>query len=77
MPQNYPKMCPVCNHPKLFNLSDHLSKVHGINGQERKYWLTKAPYSMISGFYLGFFVWGELAILKTIFEPRGGDKKNF
>ena len=48
MPQKYPKMCPVCNHPKLFNLSDHLNKVHGINGGERKYWLSKAPYSTIS-----------------------------
>ena len=48
MPQKYPKMCPVCNHSKLFNLSDHLNKVHGINGQERKYWLYKAPYSTIS-----------------------------
>ena len=48
MPQKYPKMCPVCNHTKLFNLSDHLNKVHGINGQERKYWLSKAPYSTIS-----------------------------
>ena len=48
MPQKYPEMCPVCNHPKLFNLSDHLTKVHSINGQERKYWLSKAPYSTIS-----------------------------
>ena len=48
MPQKYPKMCPVCNHPKLFNLSGHLTKVHGISGQERKYWLSKAPYSTIS-----------------------------
>ena len=48
MPQKYPKMCPVCNHPKLFNLSDHLTKVRGINGQERKHWLSKAPYSTIS-----------------------------
>ena len=48
MPQKYPKMCPVCNHPKLFNLSDNLNKVHGINGRERKYWLSKAPYSTIS-----------------------------
>ena len=48
MPQKYPEMCPVCNHPKLFNLSDHLNKVHGINGQERKYLLAKAPYSTIS-----------------------------
>ena len=48
MPQKYLKMCPVCNHPKLFNLSDHLNEVHGINGQERKYWLSKAPCFMIS-----------------------------
>ena len=48
MPQKYPEMCPDCNHPKLFNLSDHLNKVHGINGRERKYWLSKAPYSTIS-----------------------------
>ena len=48
MPQKYPKMCPVCNHPKLFNLSDHLNKVHGINGRERKYWLSKALYSTVS-----------------------------
>ena len=47
MPQKHPKMCPVCNHPELYNLSDHLTKVHGINGQERKYWLFKAPYSTI------------------------------
>ena len=36
------------NHPQLFDLSDHLNKVHDINGQERKYWLSKAHYSMIS-----------------------------
>ena len=48
MPQKYPTICPVCNHPKLFNLSDHLNKVHGINGYERKYWPSKAPYSTIS-----------------------------
>ena len=48
MPQKYPEMCPVCNHTELFNLNDHLNKVHDINGQERKYWLSKAPYSMIS-----------------------------
>ena len=48
MPQKYPKMCPVCDHPKLFNLSDHLTEVHGINGQERKCWLSKATYSTIS-----------------------------
>ena len=30
---------------------------------------------MLPGFYLGFFVWGEVDPEK-IFEPRGG-KKNF
>ena len=45
MPQKYLKMWPICNHPKFFNLSDHLNKIHGINEQERKYWLSKAPYS--------------------------------
>ena len=48
MPQKYPKICPVCNHPKHFNLSDHLNKAYGINGQEGKYWPSKATYSMIS-----------------------------
>ena len=48
MPQRYPKVCPVCTHPKLFSLNDHLNQVHGINGRERKYWLSKAPYSTIS-----------------------------
>ena len=48
MPQKYPNMCPVCNHPKHFNLSDHLNEVHGIDGQEKKYRPSKAPYSMIS-----------------------------
>ena len=48
MPQKYPKMCPVCNHFKLFNLNDHLTKVRGISGQERKYWLSEASYSTVS-----------------------------
>ena len=48
MPPKYPKICPFCNHPKLFNLSDHLNKIHSINNQERKCWLSKAPYSTIS-----------------------------
>ena len=28
--------CPICNYPKLTNLSHHLTTVNGINGQERK-----------------------------------------
>ena len=51
MPKKYPKICPGCNHCKLFNLSDHLTKVHGIaNEQDTKYWLSKALYSTISSY---------------------------
>ena len=65
MPQKDPKMCPVCNHPKLFNLSGHLNKVHGINGQERKYWLSKAPYSTISS----HAVHAHLSVLQSDSTP--------
>ena len=40
--------CPICNYPRLANLSDHLTKVHGINGQERKCLLAKAQFSALS-----------------------------
>ena len=40
--------CPICNYPRLANLSDHLTKVHGINGQERKCLLAKAHFSDLS-----------------------------
>ena len=40
--------CPICNYPRLTNLSDHLTKVHGINGQERKCLLAKACFSVLS-----------------------------
>ena len=36
MPQKYPKMSAVCNHPNLFNLSDYLSKVHGISVSDKR-----------------------------------------
>ena len=39
--------CPICNYPRLANLSDHLTKVHGINGQERKCLLAKACFSVL------------------------------
>ena len=34
---------------------------------------------MLTGFYLGFLVWGGggKSILKKIFEPRGGEKTDF
>ena len=28
--------CPICNYPKLTNLSRHLTTVHSISGKERK-----------------------------------------
>ena len=39
--------CPICNYPRLTNLSRHLT-VHGINGQERKCLLTKACIAILS-----------------------------
>ena len=49
MRQKYPKICPGCYRCKLCNLSDHLTKVHGmVNEQDTKYWLFKAVYSTIS-----------------------------
>ena len=39
--------CPICNYPRLANLSDHLTKVHDINGQERKCLLAKARFSVL------------------------------
>ena len=40
--------CPICNYPRLANLSDHLTKVHGINEQEKKCFLAKARFSVLS-----------------------------
>ena len=40
--------CSVCNYPRLTNLSDHLTKVHGINGQERKCLLAKTRFAVLS-----------------------------
>ena len=40
--------CPICNYPKLTNLSCHLTTVHGINGQERKALLLRACFSVLS-----------------------------
>ena len=36
MPSKTPRTCPVCHRPGLINLSQHLSGVHSITGQERK-----------------------------------------
>ena len=36
MPSKEPCTCPVCQHPGIVNLSQHLNGVHSICGQERK-----------------------------------------
>ena len=36
MPSKKPRTCPICHRPGLINLSQHLSGVHRIGGQERK-----------------------------------------
>ena len=40
--------CPICNHPSLTNLTQHLTTVHGISGQERKALLRRARFSVLS-----------------------------
>ena len=40
--------CPICNYPKLTNLSHHLTTVDGINGQERKALFLRAHFSVLS-----------------------------
>ena len=40
--------CPVCIYPRLANLSDHLTKVHDINGQETECLLAKARFAILS-----------------------------
>ena len=40
--------CPICNYPKLTNLSHHLTTVHGISGKERKALLLRAHFSVSS-----------------------------
>ena len=36
MPSKKPRTCPICHCPGLINLSQHLSGVHRIGGQQRK-----------------------------------------
>ena len=40
--------CPICNYPKLTNLSCHLTTVHNISGKERKALLLRAHFSFSS-----------------------------
>ena len=48
MPQQEKLNCSICSYPRLTNLSDHLTKVHGINGQERKCLMAKARFAILS-----------------------------
>ena len=36
MPSKEPRTCPVCQHPGIINISQHLNGVHSICGKERK-----------------------------------------
>ena len=36
MPSKEPRACPICQHPGIVNLSQHLNGVHCICGEERK-----------------------------------------
>ena len=40
--------CPICEFPRLTNLSRHLTTVHDISGKERKCLLAKARFSVLS-----------------------------
>ena len=40
--------CPICNHPRLTNSSDHLIHSHNISGTERKILFWKARFSVLS-----------------------------
>ena len=48
MPQQRKLDCPICNHPRLTNLSDHLIHSHNISGKERKALLRKARFLVLS-----------------------------
>ena len=40
--------CPICNYPRLTNLSRHLTTVHSISGKEKKALLLRARFSVLS-----------------------------
>ena len=48
MPQQRKLDCPICNHPRLTNLSDHLIHSHNISRKERKALLQRARFSVLS-----------------------------
>ena len=35
MPRRFPRICPLCEKPRVVNLSSHLEIVHGITGLRR------------------------------------------
>ena len=43
-----PKVCPICKHPRVVNLSDHLIRSHNISGKERKTLLRRARFMSMS-----------------------------
>ena len=43
-----PNVCPVCEHPRVVNLSDHLIRSHNISGKERKTLLRRARFMIMS-----------------------------
>ena len=45
MPYKYKRDCPICYKPGLQFISDHLRQVHHLYGDERKKWLSLAPFS--------------------------------
>ena len=48
MPQQQKLDCPICDHPRLSNLSDHLIHSHNISSKERKALLRRACFSVLS-----------------------------
>ena len=48
MPQQRKLDCPICYHPRLTNLSDHLIRSHNISDKERKALLQRAHFSVLS-----------------------------
>ena len=43
-----PKVCPICKHPRVVNLSDHLIRSHNVSGKERKTLLQRARFMSMS-----------------------------
>ena len=43
-----PKVCPICKHPRVVNLSDHLIRSHNVSGKERKTLLRRARFMSMS-----------------------------